>query len=122
MNFAISDNSTGSSKSGKERFQEFHYNSGIITGERFRFLTKNLAADHLSRLENPHESELKKKEITEKFPLETLGMVTFRGDASTLWFSDFAKYHAGNFIVKRMSSQQKKKFFKDVKHYFWEDP
>ncbi|GJV79959.1 reverse transcriptase domain-containing protein [Tanacetum coccineum] len=26
------------------------------------------------------------------------------------------------FIVKRMSSQQKKKFFKDVKHYFWEDP
>nr|GEZ72080.1 reverse transcriptase domain-containing protein [Tanacetum cinerariifolium] len=30
--------------------------------------------------------------------------------------------HAGNFIVKGMSSQQKKKFFKDVKHYFWDDP
>nr|GEZ62056.1 reverse transcriptase domain-containing protein [Tanacetum cinerariifolium] len=28
----------------------------------------------------------------------------------------------GNFVVKRMSSQQKKKFFKDVKHYFWDDP
>nr|GEV44430.1 reverse transcriptase domain-containing protein [Tanacetum cinerariifolium] len=27
-----------------------------------------------------------------------------------------------NFIVKGMSSQQKKKFFKDVKHYFWDDP
>nr|GEX59407.1 transposon Ty3-I Gag-Pol polyprotein [Tanacetum cinerariifolium] len=40
---------------------------------------KNLAADHLSRLENPHQ-------------------------------------------VKGMSSQQKKKFFKDVKHYFWDDP
>nr|GEZ39884.1 reverse transcriptase domain-containing protein [Tanacetum cinerariifolium] len=26
-----------------------------------------------------------------------------------------------NFIVKGMSSQQKKKFFKDVKHYFWDD-
>ncbi|GKB54051.1 reverse transcriptase domain-containing protein [Tanacetum coccineum] len=37
---------------------------------------ENLAADHLSRLENPHQSELEKKEITEKFPLETLGMVT----------------------------------------------
>ncbi|GJV57534.1 reverse transcriptase domain-containing protein [Tanacetum coccineum] len=47
---------------------------------------KNLAADHLSRLENPHQSELEKKEITETFPLETLGMVTFRGDASTPWF------------------------------------
>ncbi|GKB08729.1 reverse transcriptase domain-containing protein [Tanacetum coccineum] len=37
---------------------------------------ENLAADHLSRLENPHQSELEKKEITEKFPLKTLGMVT----------------------------------------------
>ncbi|GJY04149.1 reverse transcriptase domain-containing protein [Tanacetum coccineum] len=34
----------------------------------------------------------------------------------------FANYHAGNFIVKGMSSQQKNKFFKDVKHYFWDDP
>nr|GEU42217.1 reverse transcriptase domain-containing protein [Tanacetum cinerariifolium] len=28
----------------------------------------------------------------------------------------------GNFIVKGMTSQQKNKFFKDVKHYFWDDP
>nr|GFA73193.1 reverse transcriptase domain-containing protein [Tanacetum cinerariifolium]GFA79327.1 reverse transcriptase domain-containing protein [Tanacetum cinerariifolium] len=34
----------------------------------------------------------------------------------------FANFHVGNFIVKGMSSQQKKKFFKDVKHYFWDDP
>ncbi|GJW47668.1 reverse transcriptase domain-containing protein [Tanacetum coccineum] len=91
---------------------------GAILGQR----AKNLAADHLSRLENPYQSELEKKEITETFPLETLGMVTFRGDASTSWFADFANYHAGNFVVKGMSSQQKKKFFKDVKHYFWDDP
>ncbi|GJY87367.1 hypothetical protein Tco_0501995 [Tanacetum coccineum] len=37
----------------------------------------------------------------------------------TPWFADFANYHAGNFVVKGMSSQQKNKFFKDVKHYFW---
>nr|GEY68902.1 reverse transcriptase domain-containing protein [Tanacetum cinerariifolium] len=83
---------------------------------------ENLAADHLSRLENPHQSDLEKKEIMETFPLETLGMVTFHGDSSTPRFADIANYHAGNFIVKRMSSQQKKKFFKDVKHYFWDDP
>nr|GEU71387.1 reverse transcriptase domain-containing protein [Tanacetum cinerariifolium] len=40
----------------------------------------------------------------------------------TPWFADFANYHARNFVVKRMSSQQKSKFFKDVKHYFWDDP
>ncbi|GJW93237.1 reverse transcriptase domain-containing protein [Tanacetum coccineum] len=83
---------------------------------------ENLAVDHLSRLENPHQSDLEKKEITETFPLETLGMISFRGDSSTPWFADIANYHAGNFIVKGMSSQQKKKFFKDVKHYFWDDP
>ncbi|GJY81960.1 reverse transcriptase domain-containing protein [Tanacetum coccineum] len=55
----------------------------------------------------------------ESFPLETLNMVTFRGDSRTPWFADFANYHAGGFIVKGMSTQQKNKFFKDVKHYFW---
>ncbi|GKD96165.1 reverse transcriptase domain-containing protein [Tanacetum coccineum] len=83
---------------------------------------ENLAADHLSRLENPYQSELEKKEITKTFPLETLGMVTFRGDDSTAWFAYFANYHAGNFVIKGMSSQQKNKFFKDVKNYFWDDP
>ncbi|GKD24397.1 reverse transcriptase domain-containing protein [Tanacetum coccineum] len=57
---------------------------------------ENLTADHLSRLENPHQIPP--------------------------WFADFANYHAGNFVVKGMSSQQKNKFFKDVKHYFWDDP
>ncbi|GKD84006.1 hypothetical protein Tco_1350845 [Tanacetum coccineum] len=82
---------------------------------------ENLAADHLSRLENPHQSKVEKKKITETFPLKTLSMVTFRGDDSTPWFVNFANYHAGNFFVKGMSSQQKNKFFKDVKHYFWDD-
>nr|GEZ18289.1 reverse transcriptase domain-containing protein [Tanacetum cinerariifolium] len=61
---------------------------------------ENLAADHLSRLENPYENVLDPKEINETFPLETLSMVTFRGDASAPWFADFANYHASNFIVK----------------------
>nr|GEW96687.1 reverse transcriptase domain-containing protein [Tanacetum cinerariifolium] len=62
------------------------------------------------------------EEINETFPLETLNVVSFRGDSSTLRFSDFAKYHAGNFVVKGMSSQQMNKFFKDVEHYFWDNP
>nr|GEW41745.1 reverse transcriptase domain-containing protein [Tanacetum cinerariifolium] len=56
--------------------------------------TENLAADHLSIVENPHKDVFENNNINENFPLETLGM----------------------------SSQQKKKFFKDVKHYFWDDP
>ncbi|GJV76204.1 reverse transcriptase domain-containing protein [Tanacetum coccineum] len=96
--------------------QEFDFNVIDTKG------SENLATDHLSRLENPYESMLDPKEINEKFPLETLNMVTFRGDSSTPWFADYVNYHTGNFIVRGMSSQQKNKFFKDVKHYFWDDP
>nr|GEZ98639.1 reverse transcriptase domain-containing protein [Tanacetum cinerariifolium] len=81
--------------------------------------TENLAADHLSRLDNPHKDVFENKDINENFPLETLGK-NFSG--STPWFADFANFYAGNFIIKGMLSQQKKKFFKDVKHYFWDDP
>ncbi|GJS71322.1 reverse transcriptase domain-containing protein [Tanacetum coccineum] len=82
--------------------------------------SENLAADHLSRLENPHKDVLENKDINEHFPLETLGVIS---NGSTPWFADFANYHAGNFIIKGMSTQQKRKFFKEyVKPYFWDYP
>ncbi|GJV24006.1 reverse transcriptase domain-containing protein [Tanacetum coccineum] len=83
---------------------------------------KNYAADHLSRLENPYENVFDPKEINETFPLKTLNTVTFHDNQSTPWFADIANYHARNFLIKGMSTQQKKKFFKDIKHYFWDDP
>nr|GFA02326.1 reverse transcriptase domain-containing protein [Tanacetum cinerariifolium] len=73
-------------------------------------------------IRKPYENVLDPKEINEKFPFETLSLVTSRGTSDTPWFADFANYHAGNFLVKGMSTQQKNKFFKDVKHYFWDDP
>ncbi|GJY75542.1 reverse transcriptase domain-containing protein [Tanacetum coccineum] len=87
---------------------------------KYLFAKKD-AKPRLMRLENPHQDKLENKEITKTFPLETLGSVALRVD-STPCFTDFANYHAGNFIVKGMSSQQKNKFFKYVKHYFWDNP
>ncbi|GJY18780.1 reverse transcriptase domain-containing protein [Tanacetum coccineum] len=81
--------------------------------------SENLAVDHLSRLENPHKDVLENKDINKHFPLETLGVIS---SESTSWFADYANLYAGNFIIKGMTTQQKKKFFKDVKHYFWDDP
>nr|GEY31922.1 reverse transcriptase domain-containing protein [Tanacetum cinerariifolium] len=72
--------------------------------------SENLAADHLSRLENPHQDVLENKDINENFPLEYLGSLTSH---STPWFADIVNFHAGNFIKKGLTSQQKKKFFKD---------
>nr|GEV54102.1 reverse transcriptase domain-containing protein [Tanacetum cinerariifolium] len=81
--------------------------------------SKNLAIDHLSRLENPHKDVMENKDINENFLLKTLGSLS---SGSTSWFADIANFHAGNFIKKGLTSQQNKKFFKDVKHYFWDDP
>nr|GFA66428.1 reverse transcriptase domain-containing protein [Tanacetum cinerariifolium] len=95
--------------------QEFDFKVVDTRGE------ENYAADHLSRLENPYENIFDPKEINETFPLESLNKVAPK-DPSTLWFADLANYHAGNFIIKGMTSQQKQKFFKDAGHYFWDDP
>nr|GFB19137.1 reverse transcriptase domain-containing protein [Tanacetum cinerariifolium] len=54
---------------------------------------ENLATDHLSRLENPHQNMLDPKDINESFPLKTLNLVSSRGNSSTSWFAYFAKYH-----------------------------
>nr|GEY12682.1 reverse transcriptase domain-containing protein [Tanacetum cinerariifolium] len=81
---------------------------------------ENYAADHLSRLENPYENAFDPKEINEAFPIETLNKIA-HNDPSTPWYANLANYHAGNFIIKGMTSQQKKMFFKDARHYFWDD-
>nr|GEV78074.1 reverse transcriptase domain-containing protein [Tanacetum cinerariifolium] len=82
---------------------------------------ENYAADHLSRLENPYKNVFDLKEINETFPLESLNKVAHQ-DPSTPWFADFANYYAGKFIINGMTTQQKQKIFKDVRHYFWDDP
>nr|GFC71958.1 reverse transcriptase domain-containing protein [Tanacetum cinerariifolium] len=78
---------------------------------------ENYAADHLSQLENPYKNVFDPKEINEAFPLETLNKIV-HNDPSTPWYADLANYHARNFIIKGMTSKQKKKFFKDAQHYF----
>nr|GEY42021.1 reverse transcriptase domain-containing protein [Tanacetum cinerariifolium] len=59
--------------------------------------SENLAADHLSRLENPYQDVLENKDINENFPIETQRSLTIH---NTPWFADIANLHAGNFIKK----------------------
>nr|GEZ68870.1 reverse transcriptase domain-containing protein [Tanacetum cinerariifolium] len=99
----------------KEMLAEFDFK--VIDTRR----AENYAADHLLRLENPYENIFDPKEINETFPLESLNKIAHQ-DLSTPWFADFAYYHAEKFIIKGMTTQQKQKFFKDIRHYFWDDP
>nr|GEW88039.1 reverse transcriptase domain-containing protein [Tanacetum cinerariifolium] len=65
--------------------QEFNI---IIRDKKGR---KNLAADHLSRLENPHKDVFENKDINEKFPLETLGKIS----------RPTGGHHGANFTAKK---------------------
>ncbi|GJU71634.1 reverse transcriptase domain-containing protein [Tanacetum coccineum] len=63
--------------------------------------------------------------VNENFLLRPLNMVTSRSNLQlypVVADMQLTTHKPGNFIVKGMSSQQKNKFFKDVKHYFWDDP
>ncbi|GJR53488.1 reverse transcriptase domain-containing protein [Tanacetum coccineum] len=78
----------------------------------YRYKGAENYADRLTFLlfENPYENVFDPKEINETFPLETLNTVTSHDDQNTPWFADIANYHAGNFLIKGMSTQQKRKF------------
>nr|GEU33415.1 reverse transcriptase domain-containing protein [Tanacetum cinerariifolium] len=64
-------------------------NNLCLIWKKSHFMVKegaeNLTADHLSRLENPHQNGLDPKEINESFPLETLNLVSSRSNSSTPW-------------------------------------
>nr|GEV20767.1 reverse transcriptase domain-containing protein [Tanacetum cinerariifolium] len=52
---------------------------------------ENLAADHLSRLENPHKDVFESKDINESFPLETLAKEEIFKDVKHYFWDD--SYH-----------------------------
>ncbi|GJT35982.1 reverse transcriptase domain-containing protein [Tanacetum coccineum] len=79
--------------------------------------TENVAADHLSRIENDESSD--DSEVDDNFPGETLMEINTKDEP---WFADFANYLVADIIPKGMTYQQKNKFFSDLKHYFWEEP
>ncbi|GJY46495.1 reverse transcriptase domain-containing protein [Tanacetum coccineum] len=75
--------------------------------------TKNVTADHLSRIENDESSD--DSEVDDNFPGETLMEINTKIEP---WFADFANYLVVDIIPKGMTYQQKNKFFSDLKHYF----
>ena len=81
--------------------------------------SENLVADHLSRLEMGvnENSELP---IKEEFPDEQLYAV--KEVFEVPWFADYVNYLAAQIIPPELSRQQLKKFFSEVKHYYWEEP
>ena len=75
-----------------------------------------MVADHLSRLELPEKGcEIP---IDDYFKGEQLLQV----QALTPWYADYVNYLVCGVLTPDLTYQQKKKFFSDIKHYYWEEP
>lgn len=61
---------------------------------------ENLAADHLSRLENSNMEALRGKDINDSFPKEHLFNILVMEEKEPPWFANFANYLVGGIIPK----------------------
>ncbi|GJW64121.1 reverse transcriptase domain-containing protein [Tanacetum coccineum] len=80
---------------------------------------KNLAVDHLSRLENPDLGKLTKAKIRDLFLKERLMAISDKNNEP--WYADYANYLASRVLPFRSTPQEKQKFFSDLRHYFWDE-
>ncbi|XP_062103746.1 uncharacterized protein LOC133814852 [Humulus lupulus] len=80
----------------------------------------NLVADHLSRLEVEESENEKAVQVNDHFPAEQLFGVS--DNSSVPWFSDFVNFLLSKIVPPEMTRQQLKKFYSEVKHYYWEEP
>jgi hypothetical protein len=92
--------------------------------------TENVVADHLSRLEN---LEPERTSINDDFSYDKLIATLEENKADeqveaalavcvTPWYADLVNYLAAGIVPPTLSYQQKKRFFYDIKHYYWDDP
>ncbi|GJQ90223.1 reverse transcriptase domain-containing protein [Tanacetum coccineum] len=83
---------------------------------------EDLAAYHLSRFENPHMEVLNEKEIADKFSNEHLMALKSKSNNDEPWYADFVNYIVGKVVPSNWTFEKRKRFFSQVKTYFWEEP
>ncbi|KAL6340626.1 hypothetical protein AAG906_010534 [Vitis piasezkii] len=72
--------------------------------------TKNLVADHLSRMNHMEPNEGVDDDINERFPYEWLFAVE-----QAPWYADIINYLAKKILPPELTYQKRKKFFSDLK-------
>ncbi|GJZ10547.1 putative nucleotidyltransferase, ribonuclease H [Tanacetum coccineum] len=70
---------------------------------------KNLAADHLSRLENPNMGELVEDEIIDKFPDEHLMILNAKLNEEEPWYADHINYIDGKVVPPKWTPKRRKR-------------
>ncbi|GKC84294.1 putative nucleotidyltransferase, ribonuclease H [Tanacetum coccineum] len=79
---------------------------------------ENLAADHLSRLENPDLGTFMEEEITDEFPDEHLMILKAELNNDEPWYADYVNYIVGKIVPPNWKPKKRRRFFFQVKYYF----
>ncbi|GJS54907.1 reverse transcriptase domain-containing protein [Tanacetum coccineum] len=82
---------------------------------------ENLAADHLSRLENPNMRILTKKEIANEFPDKHLMVLKATPKDNETMVCEYVNYIARKYTTQYGKLKKRKRFFSQVKYYFWDE-
>ncbi|GKB21733.1 hypothetical protein Tco_0855656 [Tanacetum coccineum] len=83
---------------------------------------EDLAADHLSRFESPHMEVLTMKESADEFLDEHLMLLKSKFKDDEPWYADFINYIVRKVVPPNWTFKKRKRFFSQVKTYFWEEP
>ncbi|GJS68818.1 reverse transcriptase domain-containing protein [Tanacetum coccineum] len=83
---------------------------------------ENLAADHLSRLENPNTGILTEKDNADEFPDEHLMVLKTTSHNNEPWYSGYVNYIVEKVVPPKWTTEKRKRFFSQVKYYFWDEP
>ncbi|KAL4388732.1 hypothetical protein GQ457_09G016560 [Hibiscus cannabinus] len=78
--------------------------------------TENQVADHLSRLDNPHNQD-RNVEISDSFLDEKILFAT-----AIPWYADIVNFLVGGIVPPDLSSQGRNKFNHDAKFFYWDEP
>ncbi|GJV78930.1 reverse transcriptase domain-containing protein [Tanacetum coccineum] len=83
---------------------------------------EDLAGDHLSRIDNSHMEVLTKREIADEFPNKHLMLLKSKFNDNEPWYVDFINYIIEKVVPPNWTFKKRKRFFSQVKTYFWEEP
>ncbi|GJT69129.1 putative ribonuclease H-like domain-containing protein [Tanacetum coccineum] len=89
---------------------------------KYLFREKNLAAEHLSRLENPDLGTFTKDEIVDEFPDEHQMILKADLNNDKPWYVDYLNYIVGKIVPPKWTPEKRRRFFSQVKTYFWDEP
>ncbi|GJR03767.1 DNA-directed DNA polymerase [Tanacetum coccineum] len=82
---------------------------------------QDVVKDEIVRLENLNIGELAEEEIKDKFPNEHLMILKAKLNDEEPWYADYVNYIVGKVVPPEWTPEKKKRFFSQVKNYFWDD-